>query len=55
MARAKLSPTDQLVAESERLRLWLLSISAGLRTFSDELEAEAHALREETEDDQPGE
>lgn len=55
MAKAKLSPTDQLVAESERLRKWLLGISAGLRTFSDELEAEAQALREEAEDVEPGE
>lgn len=52
---AEKNPTDQLVAESERLRKWLLTISAGLRTFSDELAAEARALREEEDDDKPGE
>lgn len=52
---AKPTPTDQLVAESERLRLKLLEISAGLRIFSDELAHEAEILREEDTDDQPGE
>jgi len=52
---AKPTPTDQLVAESERLRKWLLGISAGLKIFSDELAAEARALREEEDHDEPGE
>lgn len=47
--------TDRVVAESERLRNLLMGMSADLRTFSDELADEARALREEDEDDQPGE
>jgi hypothetical protein len=51
---AHLSPTDALVAESERLRLWLEDISAGLGTFSAKLAEETRLLREEEDDDEPG-
>ena len=53
---AKISPTDRLVAESERLRLWLSNMSGELRTFADELDHEVQELREgEGYDDDPGE
>jgi hypothetical protein len=49
------SPTDRLVAESERLREWLSNMAGELRTFADELDHEVRELREGEHRDDPGE
>jgi hypothetical protein len=52
----KISPTDRLVAESERLRAWLSNMAGELRTFTEELDHEVRELRKgDGYDDDPGE
>jgi hypothetical protein len=47
--------TDRLIQESERLRAWLSGTAASLAQYAEDLITEGRILREEEDDDQPGE